>query len=356
MNYVFCGSYGDLFIALDLKNSGKEITIVTYSEDIKKYCMAANIKSIYFQTVKPGFRLTIKPITLVWLGMKALRDVVTFKNRLDNLIRKINFGEEDSFYMLTRWIAYEEFYLAKELSKKGKGTVYFGGIGWREFKIYKTKFNLRFFEHLIVRYLLKIFLGLDLISYDTNNYPRFGIDDKFLKKHKIIKVAYDRDYAEFVLDVVKKTKTDQKKYDNLLVGEGSGITSIIKYDSIRNIYKYLVDLPLEFVLKKHPKVREHEYQIDILYQELFKDCEELPEYIPVELFLNNIKRNVITIASQALIAASQLKHLKAISLLELVEWYNQSYKSEVKNDLMKASKNRIIFVKDFAELKAVLTG
>ena len=356
MNYVFCGSYGDLFIALDLKKSGKEITIVTYSEDIKEYCITVNIKFIYFEIIRPGFRLTVNPITLIWLVMKALRDVVNLKNSLDTLIREINFREEDSFYILTRLIAYEEFYLAKKLAKKGKGTVYYSQIAWKDFKIYKAKFTRVFFENLFTKYLLRIFLGLDLIFYDLNSVPRYGINDKFFQKNNIIKIAHDRDYVEFILDIVKKTETGQKRYDNLLIGESSGIISIMKYDSIRNIYEHLADLPVEFVLKKHPKHGEVKLQIEILYEELFKNCEELSEYTPVELFLNNIRKNVIAIASTPLIVASQLDHLRAISLLELVEWYHESYKSEMRNSLIKASKNRIIFVKDFQELKEILTG
>ncbi|MFC1869959.1 hypothetical protein ACFLYE_01660 [Chloroflexota bacterium] len=354
MNYVFCSSHGSLFIALDLKNSGKEITIITYSEATKKYCLAANITHIYFETIRPEFRLTIRPIRLIRLAVKALLDAVNLKNRLDALIEKINFGEEDSFYLLTRWISYEDFYLAKELSKKGKGTVYLSGIAWRELGIYRTKFNPVFFECLFNKYLLKIFLGLDLIFYETNAVPRFGINDKFLKKNKIKETTHDRGFFELVADVVKKAKTGQKRYDNLFLSESSAITSIITYESTRNIYKNLADLPLEFVVKKHPRITEEKSQIDILFEEFFKDWEELPEYIPAELFFNSIKKNVIAVMSQALIVASHLEHLRAISLLELVEWYNEAYKSEIKNLLMKMSKNRIIFVKDFEELKQVL--
>ena len=94
----------------------------------------------------------------------------------------------------------------------------------------------------------------------------------------------------------------------------------------------------------------------MLYDELFGDCEELPQYIAAELLLNNVRKNVIAVSSTPLVVASQLEHLRAVSLLELVEWYHEDSKNKMKSDLVKMSKNRIIFVKDFEELKQLLTG
>ncbi|GAI40324.1 unnamed protein product [marine sediment metagenome] len=105
-------------------------------------------------------------------------------------------------------------------------------------------------------------------------------------------------------------------------------------------------------MKYHPRVlKAHK---PARYEELFINCEEFPDYIPVELLFNNIKKNVISVLSTSLGAASQLEHLRAISLLELVEWDNQSYKKEIKTRLIKESDNRTIFVKTFEELSKLL--
>ena len=75
------------------------------------------------------------------------------------------------------------------------------------------------------------------------------------------------------------------------------------------------------------------------------------------LFLNNfnsIKKNVISVFSTALITASKFDHLKAISMMELVDWYHKPYKIEFKNHLIEESKNKIIFPKNFEELKELL--
>ena len=337
MNYLFCGAYRALFFALYLKNSGKPISIITYNKDIIRYCKATNINYIYFEVLRPD--------------LKSFYKVGALKSRLDNLIEKIDFGKEDCYYQLGNAVAYDSFYLAKELSKKG--VVYFKNTE-REWKIYKPKLNRVFLETLLIKYLLKLFLGLDIMFYDTNTVPRFGFNDKFIKKNRMIKIAEDLDFDDIILEVVKKSNINQKEYDNLIISEGPIITGILKYDSIKNVYKSLMDLPREFAFKKHPDPISAKYPIDTLYEEVFKNCKEIPDYIPVELSFNNIKRNVVAIVSSALITASRLEHLKAISLLELVEWYHQSYKKELKKYLIKKSNNRIIFVKDFDELKELL--
>ena len=108
MNYIFCPAYRSLFFALYLRNSGKEITIITYNEDIKRYCSATNIEYIYFELIRPS--------------VKSFYKVVTLKNKLDNLIEKIDFGKGNCFYLLDNAISYEGFYLAKKFSKKPRST------------------------------------------------------------------------------------------------------------------------------------------------------------------------------------------------------------------------------------------
>ena len=113
---------------------------------------------------------------------------------------------------------------------------------------------------------------------------------------------------------------------------------------------------MSFAFKKHPRHKGAETEVRMLYDELFGDCEELPQYIAAELLLNNVRKNVIAVSSTPLVVASQLEHLRAVSLLELVEWYHEESKNRMKNDLIKRSKNRIIFVKSLEELREVITG
>jgi len=113
-------------------------------------------------------------------------------------------------------------------------------------------------------------------------------------------------------------------------------------------------LKLKFALKKHPTLEKESSDAASVHYKVFDSCEELPAYIPAELFYNNIRKNVLTLFSASIITASQFEHIKAISLLELIHWHHESYKKEFKNYLMKESKNKVIFPNSFEELKEIL--
>jgi hypothetical protein len=269
---------------------------------------------------------------------------------MDNLIKKIDIKKEDIFYLLDNSFDINGFYLAKEWSKKGK--VYFNILG-RIFNTYtETKYlNLSFFARTSARYLFKIFLGLDLIFLEAYCAPIFGINDKFLKKNKIKKISLNKNLNELRLEAIRKKHIKLKDYDNLIAADG-GLSGIVKEDSLIKVHKNLLKLPYNFAVKYHPRVLKT--QKLARYQKPLMNCNEFPDYIPVELLLNNIRKNVIAIISSSLVSATQLDHLKAISLLELVEWDNPTYKIEIKKRLIKESNNRIIFVKTFEELNKLL--
>lgn len=336
MNYIFCPSYGSVFFALHLKNSGKEITIITHNISVKKYCGIADINCIYFDYVGV-------PITKFY-------KIFILKSRIDNLIRRIDIKKEDDFYLLDNSFDISAFYLARECSKKGN--VYFNVIG-KKFNAYTENRYLcmSFFARTYLRYLFKMFLDLDLIFLDVHHKPAFGINDKFLKKNKIKKFSLNKNLNELQLEAMIKNHIKLKEYDNLIATDGnfSGIANEV---SLIKVYKNLLIHPQKFAVKYHPRVLKTQKLAK--YEKVFMNCDEFPDYIPVELLLNNIRKNVISIMSTSLSAASQLEHLKAISLLELVEWNNPSYKSEVKNWLTKQSHDRIIFVKSFEELNNLL--
>ena len=338
MNYVFCPSYASVFFALHLKNSGKGMKIITDNISVKKYCRTADIECIYFDYVSV-------PITVFY-------KIFILKSRIDNLIKKIGIKKGDNFYLSDNSFTINGFYLAKEWSKKGN--VYFNNLG-RSFNIYKENkyLNLSFLARTSLRYLFRIFMGLDLIFLEVNSAPVFGINDKFLVKNKIKKISLNKNLKELQLDAMRKSHIKQKEYDNLIITEGS-VSGIVNDDSVKNMYKNLLKLPLKFAVKHHPRVIKSEKSGDIFEKKLLIDCEEFPDYIPVELVFNNIRKNIISIFSTSLIPASQLEHVKAISLLELVEWNNPSYKKEVKTWLTNESNNRIIFVKSFEELSKLL--
>jgi len=340
MNYVFCAGYKMLLFALYLKNVlDKEIVIVTYSTDVVEFCRAEKIDYIQIYQFRPHISSILK--------------LIAFKKILDEVIIKIDMHKEDTFFVTSKTISYELFYLVKELSKKGN--LYFVPT-MRELKIFKSPYYKPFIRGIIYKLIIKIILGLDVMYYESNKEPRMGIDNNFMKKYNIKEFTLDLPFEELIFEAVKKNKMRYKSYDNLFIDSGI-VDEIIVADSEKKLYKNLFELSIEFAFKKCPK--SHKYteereMADSAYYARFNNCEELPRYLPVELFYNNIRKNVVSAFSTALITASKFDHLKAISLLELVDWYHESYKKEFKDHLIEESKNKIIFPKSFKELKEIL--
>jgi len=319
----------------------EDITIVTYSKVIQKFCKNEHINHIDFEKIRPTITTFYK--------------IFTLKKTLDDLIKKINAKTDDKVFITSNAKAYDSFYLAKELSKKGV-KMYYKNTDLEDRKLKKFKnpwYKPIFIRGGFIRILLKIFLDLDLMYYDTHNVPCFGVDDKFFKKNNIKEYEPDKSVEELISLALKKSKTSFENHDNLIIGQGP-LVNIVEFDSIIKLYEKIFELPIDFVFKKKPESDKANNPDYIAYYNLFKNCKEAPDYYPVELFINNIKNNIIAISSTALITASKHPHLKAISLLDLVEWCDNSYKQEWKENLIKASKNKILFPSSFEELKKIL--
>ena len=142
---------------------------------------------------------------------------------------------------------------------------------------------------------------------------------------------------------------DKVMYDALIIDPGT-IEGRASASSIHFVMEELDRLPLCYALKVHPGMVKR----GSLYGGLFENAAELPGYIPVELFFQFVKKFIISVLTQSLIIASKFDNLTAVSLLELVEWVNQSYKNEIKKWLLDESDNRILFPRSIFELKAVL--
>ena len=338
MYYVFAAGYKSLLFALYIKNvSCKEIVIITYSTNIVKYCEAENIKYILIDQFPPRISSIFK--------------LFAFKRKLDEIIKKIDLGKEDAYIILGMATGYGRFYLAKELSKKGN--VYHRRIV-RELKKFKPSWSKPIFiKGILYKIIMKLIFDLNIMYYETNKDPRMGVDNDFLKKYNIRDYAPDLHTEEIILEAVKKSKINYRDYDNLIVDDGLS-SNILKTDSLQKLYKNLFEMPIEFAFKKHPKPLEQMEQVELSFYEPFKHCDELPMYIPVELFFNNIKKNVLSVFSASLIIASKLEHIKTISLLELVDWHHETYKKEWRSHLIEKSNNKILFPKSFEELEEIL--
>ncbi|MCK4364487.1 MAG: hypothetical protein KAW45_00380 [Thermoplasmatales archaeon] len=339
MDYVCCGSHLPLLFALSLKNQGKDISVVTFSEDIIKFCKSENINHIPLEYIMPS--------------VSSINKVFTLKKMLDKIINQIDDGKENNFYITGQSKAIGSFYLAKELSKRG-WNVYFTDSSWIQSKKYKNPwYKPIFIRGEILRTALKLFLGLDLKYFTGRGIPFFGIDEKIREKYNIKDYPLKLTHEELIIEVSKNTKSNYKKCENLILDQGS-FGDILKPGTIKNMYENMIKIPVEYTFKKHPGSTAKDSLSDIAAIDLFKNYGEVPRYIPVELLFNNIEKSVISVFSAPLITASHFDHLKSISLIELVEFNDDSYKKKIKDNLVKKSNNKILFPTSFEELNSIL--
>ena len=185
---------------------------------------------------------------------------------------------------------------------------------------------------------------------DNRGLPCLRLNNKFLDKNNIKMFPLEKSFEEIVFELSKNYKTNYKDFDNLIV-DSTELKSVLKKDTLKKFYNNLLDLKLEFYIKKKPSVS---YKSD--YYSVFEKCEEVPTFIPVELLFNNVRKNVISMYSFSLHIAAKFDNLNAISLIDLVEWKNDKAKEMRRDYLIKKSEGKIIFPKTFNELKNIISN
>ena len=341
MNYILGGSYKSLLFALYLKKvKGEKTTIVTYKLHLIEFCKKQNIDYIKFDNI---------PIGLLTIGR-----FFSLKEKLDDLIKRINPKKKDRFFLPVNIKAPKFFYLAKELSKKGYIVCYkmldLDGCAFGKYKApwYKPVI----FKSGIMRVIFKIFLDLDLVYYYASNHPFLGIDNSFLKKYDIKEYDQNHSSEELIFEALKEYKKEIEpgKFDCFIVVDDCCDT--FNQKSLETMWKNILEFPADFAYKKHPAPKRNENEIK--YYNIFNEIKELPDYLPAEIFFSNISGNVISVCSSALITASKYPNIKTISLLELVKWKSEENKNDWKKTLIKTSNNKILFPDSFEELKQLL--
>ena len=135
----------------------------------------------------------------------------------------------------------------------------------------------------------------------------------------------------------------------LIVHQGT-LTNYIEYDSLVDVYKKLLSLDMVFFFKKHPVqlVKNEDHFI------IFKDCIEVEKSVPAEMFIPFLNDGcIVSVYSDTLVASSFFPQVKTIALLDMVKCKKESWRGRVKNMLVERSEDRILFPKNFKELKSV---
>ena len=313
--YILIPSFPSIYFALYQFYFSDDVTVITNNSSVHKILLELKINCIYLK-----FDTNVKKVFKV-------------KSVLNKFLKKLDISKD--FYLLDNIHSVEGFYIAKEWPK---GKVFFKNLS-TEFKVCNDNINLK---AKLIRSIYKTTLGLDLVYRNSNGTIAMGIDDSFIKKNKINYLELT-DYNYLKLKVLEKIKLSTEIYNSILVLQGK-LTGIIKPESLSKVFKSITNIE-SLVIKEHPKHKSNE---------VLGSLPTIPNYYPVEMCYGNIEANIISVYSLSLIIASQLKNKNAISLLEMVEWYNDDDKKEMKNMLIEKSNDKILFPTTIVELRKIL--
>ena len=315
--YIIIPSYPSIYFALNQFYLGKDVTVITNNISVKKVLEKLEIKCVFI-----NFKLNYK-------------NIFQSRIKLTKLVNSLDLNKD--LYLLDNVHSIEGFFLSKNWTK---GKVYYKNLS-TEYSIFNNVLNIKY---KIIQFLCKTVLKLNLIFRNQNDIPAIGIDKSFLVNNKIKPLILEN-YNRIKLDVLKNLSFEGKEYNSILILQGK-LEGIVEINSLKLVFNEITKLK-SLVIKEHPKHKTDElFSID--------NTPTIPDYFPVEMCYGNINNNIISVFSLSLVIASKMRGRKAISLLEIVDWYNVDYKKQVKNMLINKSLNRIIFPKTILELQKEL--
>lgn len=310
--YIVVPSYPSIYYAIYQYQLNNDVVVITNNKSVKKIVKQLGIKYVFLD-----FQVSLK-------------NLLKSKLKLTKLLNCLDLDKD--FYLLDNVHCIEGFYLAKKWTM---GKVFYQNLS-TEYPLFIDSVNIK---PKINQYLLRLFLGLNLVFRKQNTTPVLGIDNHFLNEYEINHLNIG-DYEHIKLEVLKKVQLKTKKYDTIIVLQGD-LKGIIRDSSLFELYNEFSKIK-SIVIKEHPKHKIKKSDFDL---------PRLPDFYPVEMCYTNIKQNVVAVFSLSLIIASKMDDKKAISLLEIVEWDNKEYKKQMKELLISKSSNKIIFPKTIEELR-----
>jgi len=317
--YFYCQSYQAFNLALFM-NLDDDVIVISAAKNIIKACDFLKVKYIEHSPF-------------------ANRDFVKrkykIKSEVDRLIREI--GNDELHFSHTQFAVFC-FYLVKKLNDRSGKTVFhnfeFLYSSPNKLSLFKRNFyRVKSWQVIIaIIYKLPIVVRMSsstsfMISFDINyinDYCNEVIDDKKQYYDLTIKMFqnYSFDYPNIGNLFIAQTFTNQAFFDT------KKVETLLPILNTSNVS-----------VKNHPKLGPVAG---------LTNCDELPEFLPVELFFQKVTGSVISFQSASLITASCFKNIKVISLLDLVKT-DDIFNEKVKKNLISQSENRIVFPQSIAE-------
>jgi len=276
---------------------------------------------------------------------KILSNIIRSKLEFRELFKDI---ENSEIYFSNKGCAVVIYSYIKKLSKRNK-VIFYGRWGKMSKKAiirYPVEHNIRAFA---MRWIAKWLMGVETAVYNKMGVPFWRLDKKFFENIEILenyvgdKKLLDKYMAK--LDVLKGKKVLIAITDSITCGF---IEETEFIDKINNLMDILDDVvPGEYIIKPHPRLNK-------LYGKMSETNEVIPSYIPLQLILGHVWKNVIGFDSGSLISASKNTDAKVISFMDAVKYTDEELRKMMRVHLVNESQNKIKFVGEIEELRQLL--
>jgi len=210
----------------------------------------------------------------------------------------------------------------------------------------KTEVNIRYVKYAVVRSLLSRFYPIDLVVKKIGEVYVLGLDEKNIIHIGSGITLFDakETFREQIGEVIKSVTIPSINVDSVWIHQG--LERFIDAVDLKSFYDQLNEI--DFAVKLHPGASHDEGE------QLFRNKQQLPKHIPIELLSNSVNKNIMSVSSQALVLMSKYFHGNVISLIDMVQWKDLEYKRVQKELLLHNTEGKILFPQNINELKNIL--
>lgn len=324
MIYFYCKSYQAFNLALATFQS-QPVTVITPNGNIIKACEHLGVPYVGH-----------KPLNAI----DMIRDRKATRKEAARLVDIIQGAE---LHVSHTQLAVFCFYLIKRLVL-AKGKVVFHTF---EFVYSKpTMQALRtpgFYKQLFYLVALRSLYRLPLeLRHAGKAMYVISLSLDYLRDRSY-RVADDKDtYYQQTLELFRTFKMPDYSFDFLFIAQTFSNKTLFHIERTYETIPVLAEHG--FHVKMHPLLG-HVKELE--------SCPVLPDYLPVELFLNSVRKAVVSFHSAALVTAAQFPHIRTISLIDIVKG-DETYNEKLKQHLISQSNDRIYFPQSIGAFRELL--
>jgi hypothetical protein len=343
MKYIFfvttVASIHDRALQLMEEKRGKgEVIVVVTNDPIEKFFREFSDFTVIRTHVHPDM-ITRKT------KYKIFSNILRSKLEYRRLFKDI---KDSEIYFCNQAWAITIYSYIKKLSKNNK-LFFYGHWNEKPEKGTITYPQAHGLQAYGMRWIAKWLLGLDTVILNNMGVPFWKLDDSFFKNITILdNYTWDHTSADKYakkFDFLKGKKILIAVEDSVAAGTIAEPEFTTKMDHMMDIIQEVA--PEGYIIKPHPR-------LDKLYGKMAQSHEVVPSYIPIEFILGHPWKAVIGINSWSVSQAAKMTDAKAISLIDAIHFNDENIKTMFRDWLDRESNQKIEFLHDVDELKAIL--